>query len=31
LRILARDPEFRHQMIDAGRGREVIAAYRKAD
>jgi predicted protein tyrosine phosphatase len=30
-RVLARDPEFRHQMIDAGRGREVIAAYRKAD
>jgi len=30
-RVLARDPEFRHQMIDADRGREVIAAYRKAD
>ena len=28
--VLARNPEFRHQMIDAGRGREVIAAYREA-
>ena len=30
-RVLARNPEFRYQMIAAGRGREVIAAYRKAD
>jgi len=30
-RGLTRNPEFRYQMIAAGRGREVIAAYRKAD
>jgi predicted protein tyrosine phosphatase len=28
-RILARDPEFVDQMIDAGRDREVRAAYRE--
>jgi hypothetical protein len=28
-RVLARDPEFIDQMIDAGRDREVSAAYRK--
>jgi predicted protein tyrosine phosphatase len=29
-RVLARDPEFVDQMIDAGRDREVRAAYREA-
>ena len=28
-RVLARDPEFGDQMIDAGRDREVGAAYRE--
>lgn len=28
-RVLARDPEFADQMIDAGRDREVRAAYRE--
>jgi len=28
-RVLARDPEFVDQMIDAGRDREVRAAYRE--
>ena len=28
-RVLARDPEFGDQMIDAGRDREVSAAYRE--
>ena len=28
-RVLARDPEFVDQMIDAGRDREVSAAYRE--
>ena len=28
-RVLARDPEFADQMIDAGRDREVSAAYRE--
>jgi predicted protein tyrosine phosphatase len=27
-RVLARDPEFVEQIIDAGRDREVSAAYR---
>ena len=27
-RVMARDPEFVDQMIDAGRDREVSAAYR---
>jgi predicted protein tyrosine phosphatase len=30
-RVLARDPEFGEQMIDAGRGREVRAALGAAD
>jgi hypothetical protein len=29
-RVLARDPEFGDQMINAGRQREVSAAYRKS-
>jgi hypothetical protein len=28
-RVLARDPEFGDLMIDAGRDREVSAAYRE--
>ena len=28
-RVLARDPEFGDQMIDASRDREVSAAYRE--
>jgi len=28
-RVLARDPEFVDQMIDAGRDREVSAAHRE--